>query len=343
MVVMDDRDLHCVPGICKHKHKLRRYRDGHKFGRKYAMSTLSGDNNGNGPSKNLSSVRFGVDIGGIQYEDGDFGAPDYGSISNVDHTTVDQHAEALDERHHRGSQTHTTVRREMTSQTDRNMRNNADAETMTTDHHVDFANLSVRAARERAKIVAAEEDDAFYDTEEGNNEDRIPLTPDVRRQTGKQPMIPSSNDDPTDLYSDMPGTVYSLGEGSSSNPFPSGLRNTYMQQQDMYTTPGFGTPITEPVAPYAINTLDGRGSRIAPIADSISAINSRVGVLLDTMRSKLNETAGITKTPTSFQSPALAVPIDISDTEKRAIRARADASIDRRLAKMREDRARLRS
>jgi len=107
--------IYCVPDICKRRHKPKRYRDGHTFGRKYAMSNLPGDNNGNGPSKNLLSVRFGMDIGGVKYGDNDFKDDDHSVISTTDHTTFERHAFAIAHRHNVDPRVLTSVRHSLTS------------------------------------------------------------------------------------------------------------------------------------------------------------------------------------------------------------------------------------
>lgn len=302
--------LDCMSVLCRRKHKKSRYRDGHKFGRKYAMSTLSGDNNGNGPSKNLSSVRFGADIGGGDRGNDSDDDPNNNNNNNneiaaTDHTNYKHQLSIIRNRHGLGPRVHTTVKRAKTSRTEQNMRNMAAAETTTTTHHVDFANIAASGKRIHAR-----------DPDDDGSTTPMRLVPAMRNAAGqtangKKPM--SSVGDPTDLYSKFNNDVYSPS-GSDSVQFPSALRNTPAQGRDVYLTPGFNTAGSSTRLEYAINLMTGRGSSIS---DSTVASQSR--------------TAGILYTPTEFRNPALitlsSADESPSSSTRRIIREMRDASV----------------
>lgn len=276
MVVIDDPDLHCVPGICKRKHKSKRYRDGHKFGRKYAISTLSGDNNGNGPSKNLSSVRFGLDIGGIQYEDGDFGTPDYGSISNSDHTNVHDHENAIYDRRNRGPLQGTSVRNEKTSRIKQTTRNDSEQVSSKTERYVDFANIRAKEYNEEAESGDDDEHEDFSFDEILMAKGGIEITPsNLSKIKGKLPFV-----SPERGYYSMPTQAYPAGEGSSNNPFPSGLRNSIPIQGENVSEnipSGLMDAFNRAVSPYIINPLEGRGGEVLnSVKKAVRKLSARV-------------------------------------------------------------------
>lgn len=301
-----DSDFDCVPGICKRKHKQKRYRDGHKFGRKYAMSTLSGDNNGNGPSKNLSSVRFGPDIGAGDRDDDGEDHTNYDAINFNDHTEPDAHNSSVNNRQNRGPHVHTTVRHNKRSRIERDMRNNAEAKSETTTTHVDFPNIAARKINNSIIDDIIEElvdDSIAYNSQPDN---------------GKRPMV-SQHDESTYSYTtnvSSSSDKYSVGfstpiendygvnplEGrkssfrtgisiSNSNNFPSGLRNKLSNSIE--------------------NTIDN----VKESVSRIKATKTRLGLNNSIMQIPNSNTNPAFQTPVSLRNSRLLADIDASSKE----------------------------